>query len=252
MYNPPFLGSLPRPQPSVRGRRMRVHSLHFTERNGKLQEGLSTRFSALRERKRRFCAPQTDHLSAFHGFLWKMALAFPYICPQCAYNRLRDFAQGREKISPLLRRFFILVLDKKLSKLLIAPQARQELMRDGFCGRLPQKGDADSGAFLIKIKDFYQEGVSKSNRKTDVFPALPPYFRRFCLFFLLPALRPAEKRAGAFTPARRRAVFPVCRAPSPGRAPPRSRRRQPGSPSAPWSRGPGGTVPRPPACPAAP
>ena len=57
------------------------------------------------------------------------------------------------------RNTVILVLDKKLSKLFIAPQARQELMRR-LLRRLPQKGDADSGAFLIKIKDFYQERVS--------------------------------------------------------------------------------------------
>ena len=63
---------------------------------------------------------------------------------------------GEVRVSPRLP--LILVLDKKLSKLLIAPQARQELMRR-LLRRLPQKGDADSGAFLIKIKDFYQERV---------------------------------------------------------------------------------------------
>ena len=62
----------------------------------------------------------------------------------------------------------MLVLDKK--QLFKAPQARQELMRRLF-GGLPQKGDANCGTFLIKIKmkDVYQKIVSDHSAASMLF-----------------------------------------------------------------------------------
>ena len=97
------------------------------------------------------------------------------------------------------------------------------------------------------------------NGRTIVFVILPKGRPPFPGFF---RVFPAESTAGT-VPGRQRtekAGRGIRPGPPPsrfsfrsrGRSSPRSRRRRPGNPPAPWSRGPGGTGPRPPACPAVP